>query len=108
MRCRQVGLAGSSALVIALLKALIQWYNIQPDILPPHIQANLALAAERDELGIAAGYQDRVIQAYEGCVFMNFAKDLMEGRGYGEYDRIPVELLPQGLWLGKFTTFCLM
>ncbi|KAJ3051808.1 hypothetical protein HK097_007174 [Rhizophlyctis rosea] len=96
---RQVGLAGSSALIIALLKSLMQWYHIPAEVIPPQIQANLALAAERDELGVAAGYQDRVIQAYEGCVFMNFERGLLEGQGYGDYERIPVESLPKGLWL---------
>ena len=38
-----------------------------------------------DELFIQAGLQDRVIQTYEGCMFMDFRRDLVEGRGYGEY-----------------------
>ena len=65
---RQVGLAGSSAIVMATLRALIAWYNAP---IPPHLLASLTLSVER-ELGIPAGLQDRVIQAYEGIVYMDF------------------------------------
>ena len=33
----------------------------------------------------APGLQDRVIQAYEGIVYMDFDKKLLDSRGYGEY-----------------------
>jgi glucuronokinase len=56
------------------------------------------LSVEMDELFIQAGLQDRVIQCYEGCMFMNFERSLVEGRGYGEYERLPVANLPY-LWL---------
>ncbi|KAH6576165.1 hypothetical protein BASA62_001555 [Batrachochytrium salamandrivorans] len=69
---RQVGLAGSSALVTSLIKCLVRFYDISDSLFPLWAQANLALSAERDELGIAAGLQDRVVQAYGGCVHMNF------------------------------------
>lgn len=98
---RQVGLAGSSALVTALLKALIKYYEIPLILLPLHEQANMALAAEQNELGISAGYQDRVVQIYGGCVSMSFNQSLMESRGYGEYERINVNLLPKNMWLGN-------
>ena len=45
-----------------------------------------------------AGLQDRVIQRYEGCMYMDFAQRLLEERGYGEYVRLPIEHLPL-LWL---------
>ena len=45
-----------------------------------------------------AGLQDRVIQTYEGCMYMDFAQPLLEERGYGEYVRLPIEHLPL-LWL---------
>ena len=56
---RQVGLAGSSAIVTAALRGLMDWYNIE---IHPHLLASLTLSAET-ELGIPAGLQDRVIQA---------------------------------------------
>ncbi|KAJ3150749.1 hypothetical protein HK101_001927, partial [Irineochytrium annulatum] len=91
---RQVGLAGSSALITALLKALIKFHELDADpaLLPPYVRANLALSAERDELGIAAGQQDRVIQAYGGLVYMDFNESLMRTRGYGEYEPMDVAL----------------
>ncbi len=89
---RQVGLAGSSAIVIATLKALIQFYEVD---IPPHLLATLALEAETKELGITAGLQDRVIQAYEGCVYMDFEKAHMQKNGYGRYDVLNPALLPK-------------
>ena len=65
---REVGLAGSSAIVIATMRALdaLLGTRVARDALPP-----LALAAETD-LGIAAGLQDRVAQAYGGLTAMTF------------------------------------
>lgn len=88
---RRLGLAGSSALVTATLRCLLEYYEID---LPRPLQANLILSVETDELGITAGLQDRVIQVYEGCVYMNFDRDLMESRGFGEYEEIEPALLP--------------
>lgn len=88
---RQVGLAGSSAIITATLRALMQFYQVQ---IPLPEQPNLILAAEKEELGINAGLQDRVIQVYEGCVFMDFDKAYMEEHGHGIYERIDPSLLP--------------
>ncbi|KAI8910199.1 ribosomal protein S5 domain 2-type protein [Gorgonomyces haynaldii] len=99
---RQVGLAGSSALVTGLIKSLVAYYNVTS--FPLHEQANMALAAERDELGISAGHQDRVVQAYGGCVYMNFDQHLMHERGYGEYCKIDPDLLPKTMWMAYIRT----
>jgi glucuronokinase len=66
---REVGLAGSSAIVIAVLRAVLgERAADAPDAL-----AREALAAEVQELGIAAGPQDRVVQAHGGLLDMDFA-----------------------------------
>ena len=88
---RHVGLAGSSALVTAAIRCLMEFYEIE---IPKHLLPNLILSVEAQELGIAAGLQDRVIQVYEGCVYMDFDRSLMETRGYGYYEPIDPELLP--------------
>jgi glucuronokinase len=52
---------------------------------------------ETEELGITAGLQDRVIQVYEGLVFMDFAPERMhEQNGYlcGHYEPLDPALLP--------------
>lgn len=67
---RQVGLSGSSAIVTAALRALGDWFG---NPLPPDGLARAALACESEELGIAAGPQDRVVQAHEGLLYMDFA-----------------------------------
>ncbi|MBE0536451.1 MAG: GHMP kinase [Phycisphaerae bacterium] len=87
-----VGLAGSSAIITACFRALMAFYGVS---IPKPIQANLVLSAERDELKIAAGLQDRVIQVYEGCVFMDFDKAAMERQGYGLYEELDPRLLPR-------------
>jgi glucuronokinase len=66
---RQVGLAGSSAIVIGVIEALAELHGVEPD---PTTVARLALRAEVDVLGIAAGPQDRVVQAHRGVLDMQF------------------------------------
>jgi glucuronokinase len=89
---RQVGLAGSSAMITATFRALMQFYgvDIRREVLP-----SLILAAETEELGIQAGLQDRVIQVYEGCVYMDFNRSLMTSQGHGLYEPIDTALLPK-------------
>ncbi len=87
----RLGMGGSSAIITAALRALCRFFEVE---IPLPVQARLALETETRELGVPAGPQDRVIQAYEGLVFMDFQKELMEGRGYGEYERLDPKLLP--------------
>ena len=91
---RQVGMAGSSAIVVATLRALKSFYEID---IPKRVLPSLVLSIERDQLGIPAGLQDRVAQVYEGCVYMDFSKEAMkteDGFAVGEYEDLPVSLLP--------------
>lgn len=87
----QVGMAGSSAIITACWRALMKFYNVD---IPKHILPGLVLSVENDELGIPAGLQDRVIQTYEGVVFMDFNRASMEKLGYGIYEEIDPRLLP--------------
>jgi glucuronokinase len=89
---RQVGLAGSSAIITATMKALMQFYEVE---IPQHILPTIILKAEAEELKINAGLQDRVIQVYEGCVYMDFNKEFLQSNGYGIYKAINPELLPK-------------
>jgi glucuronokinase len=65
-----VGLAGSSALVIAGLRALAARWQLELDVAST---ARLALEVETDLLGLAAGPQDRLAQAAGSTVLMDFA-----------------------------------
>jgi len=80
---RQVGLAGSSAIAIAALRALARRFEAR---LEPAEIAELALRAETEELGNAAGPQDRVVQSFGGLVDMDFAQE--------RYERLDPALLP--------------
>jgi len=87
----QLGLAGSSAIITACMRALMAFFSID---IPKPILANLVLAVETDELDIAAGLQDRVAQAYQQPVYMDFDRETMENQGYGHYEVLPTELFP--------------
>src|SRR5690349_11848498 len=88
---QRLGLGGSSAIITASLRALCRYYELD---IPLPIQANLVLETETRELGVPAGLQDRVIQAYEGLVYMDFDRAQMERQGYGCYERMDPKLLP--------------
>lgn len=88
---RLVGLAGSSAIVTATLRALMQFYGVR---IPQHLLPTFILSVEKDELGINAGLQDRVIQTYEGIVYMDFDRVHLEKNGYGIYEPLNPPKLP--------------
>jgi glucuronokinase len=81
----RLGLAGSSAIITACFRALMEFYGVG---IAPHYMANLVLSVETEELGIGAGLQDRVVQAYEVPIFMDFNREVMESRNYGIYEPI--------------------
>ena len=87
----RLGLAGSSAIISACMKALISFYGVA---IPKPILANLVLNVEDKELGIAAGLQDRVAQAYAQPVYMDFDKKTMEKQGFGRYEVLDASLFP--------------
>ena len=91
---RQVGLAGSSSIIVATLRCLMEFYDIE---IPLELQPAFVLSIETEELGISAGLQDRVIQCYEGLVYMDFDK-LAERRANGityyTYEMLDPALLP--------------
>jgi glucuronokinase len=88
---QRLGLGGSSAIITASLRALCQYYDLD---IPLPIQANLVLETETRELNVPAGLQDRVVQGYQGLVYMDFSRSLMDARGYGEYERLDPALMP--------------
>jgi len=74
---RGVGFAGSSAIVIATIRALVQrqpgttWARLLGT--DPWVLAATALHAETSVLGIAAGMQDRLVQSLGDNAFMDFS-----------------------------------
>ncbi len=89
---RQLGLSGSSAIIVATLRALMEFYHVE---IPLVQLPTIAMEAETQELGITAGLQDRVIQCYEGCVYMDFKKEQVMEHGHGTYERLDASLLPK-------------
>ncbi len=91
---RQVGMAGSSAIITATLRCLMEFYGIE---IPREAQPTFVLSVEKEELGIAAGLQDRVIQVYEGMVYMDFNRScerVVEGLVCYDYEPLDPALLP--------------
>jgi glucuronokinase len=91
---RQVGLAGSSSIIVATLRCLMEFYRID---IPIEQQPSLVLSVETEELGISAGLQDRVIQCYEGVVYMDFDRSVervVDGVTFYAYEMLDPDLLP--------------
>ncbi len=89
---QQVGLAGSSAIITATLRALMEFYQVE---IPLPGQPTLVLSVE-EELGIAGGLQDRVVQCYEGVVYMDFSHEREQVSGgltHYYYEPLDVSLL---------------
>ncbi|MFW5803412.1 MAG: mevalonate kinase [Verrucomicrobiota bacterium] len=88
---RRVGLAESSAVVTAMLKALVRFYQVpvEQEQLP-----RLAWITEREELGIPCGLMDRVMQTYGEPVFMDLNHEDIQREGHGTYQLIPRDLIP--------------
>ena len=80
---QQLGLSGSSAIIIAAMRAVCAFLQIE--LAEPEL-ARLALRAETEFMGIAAGPMDRVVQAHEGLVAMDFES--------GEVERLDPRLMP--------------
>lgn len=83
---RLVGLSGSSAICSAMFKALKRFYGVE---VPEEDGPTLVMMAEKNELGIACGLQDRVAQMYNGLTFMDFNRDIVESTGHGRYEPLP-------------------
>ena len=58
---------------IATVLIVISLYNLLYETDYPEV----ILSIERDEIGISAGLQDRVIQTYGGLVHMDFTRQLV-------------------------------
>lgn len=78
------------------MKALLKFYALEWDDLGLKIEEvpQVLLDVEKEELGISAGLQDRVIQTYGGLVHMDFDVDLLRRYGFGKYQPLPNVKLP--------------
>ncbi len=83
----QAGLSGSSAILIAALRAWSAWYGLG---LSRMRIAELAWRAENKVLGIRAGPLDRLVQSHEGLLAMDFREPFAER----SVERIDPALLP--------------
>jgi len=86
-----VGLGGSSALAVSILRALGARYGVP---IPDDHLPTVALEVETVELGIHAGLMDRVAQVWGGLTWMDLSEDLLQASGNGRYERLPVDALP--------------
>ncbi|MGK0220018.1 MAG: glucuronokinase [Planctomycetota bacterium] len=84
---RQAGLSGSSAIVVACLRAMAEHFGVA---LSDFECSERALEAETVELAMVAGPQDRVLQSYNGFLSMDFSGT----RAHGRYERLEPGLLP--------------
>ena len=72
----------------------MEFYGIE---IPIEAQPSFVLQVETGELGISAGLQDRVIQVYEGVVYMDFDRSrerIVDGFPCYHYERLDPACLP--------------
>jgi mevalonate kinase len=75
---RQSGIAGSTALVVALLRAVLTWRG---ETLAPHALAELARAVEHESLGVQCGYVDQYLCTFGGLRHVDLRGKRFDGAG---------------------------
>ncbi len=91
---RSIGLAGSSALAVGAIEVAATAWGVNLD---RRVIAALALRAEREVLGIAAGWQDRIVQSFGRTVLVDTAS--MDEIGGVEVPAVTTVDLPHGVTL---------
>jgi galactokinase/mevalonate kinase-like predicted kinase len=75
---RQSGIAGSTALVVALVHAVLAWRGERLD---PHALAELARRIERERLGVQCGFVDQYLCTFGGLRHVDLGAKGPDGEG---------------------------
>ncbi len=90
---RESGLAGSTAIIIATIRAFQKKFNV---MLSKNDVAEIAMHLENFELGIACGPQDRYIISHQGIAFMDFTgkEFLKKDDPFARVEKLDVKEVP--------------
>jgi galactokinase/mevalonate kinase-like predicted kinase len=100
----QSGLAGSTALVVAALRACLDWLGRRVD---PYTLAEMARQVERTQMGVQCGYVDQYMCVFGGLQYVDLRGKALEPPAAGKGPLATVEplgrLVPEYPWVLGFT-----
>lgn len=95
---RQSGLGGSSLLVLLVLAALREFYELDRRIHNDYFLSELCQRVEEAELGITAGFADRYVPLFGGLAYLDYRGKLHHKTLYDEplttYERLDAHVPP--------------
>ncbi len=90
------GLAGSSVLVLAVLAALREHYELDRHRCNDYVLAEIGQRAEELEMGIVCGYADRYVPLFGGMAYLNYHGKLwhhpLGQEPYVTYERLDAQV----------------
>jgi galactokinase/mevalonate kinase-like predicted kinase len=89
---RQSGLAGSSIIILLILNALVEFYDLSRTEFNDYVLAELTQRIEEIDLGVTCGFSDRYVAQMGGLAYVDYRGKLFHKNIYDEpfatYERL--------------------